>query len=221
MWGSKFNKWKNSGEIFGVTVYLLYICTLDMKEFFKVLRRFVPPYKKYLVLTVLFNILSAILNIFSFAAIIPILNILFKTEDSLRQVEYMPVTMDNLKEAVGNNLNYYMQEWILDIGPTMTLLCIGLFPGLCHVPENRCLLPVVGHHYPHPNGRGARHPQPTLPENHRAAAGILLRGAQGRHHCPHERRRAGDREQYHVVARHAVQEPHSDYRLRCCSSRGS
>ena len=98
-----------------------------MKEFFTVLRRFVPPYKKYLVLTVLFNILSAILNIFSFAAIIPILNILFKTEDSLRQVEYMPVTMDNLKEAVGNNLNYYMQEWILDIGPTMTLLCIGLF----------------------------------------------------------------------------------------------
>ena len=86
-----------------------------------------PPYKKYLVLTVLFNILSAILNIFSFAAIIPILNILFKTEDSLRQVEYMPVTMDNLKEAVGNNLNYYMQEWILEIGPTMTLLCIGLF----------------------------------------------------------------------------------------------
>ena len=98
-----------------------------MKEFFKVLRRFVPPYKKYLVLTVLFNILSAILNIFSFAAIIPILNILFKTEDSLRQVEYMPVTMDNLKEAVGNNLNYHMQEWILEIGPTMTLLCIGLF----------------------------------------------------------------------------------------------
>ena len=98
-----------------------------MKEFFKVLRRFVPPYKKYLVLTVLFNILSAILNIFSFAAIIPILNILFKTEDSLKQVEHMPVTLDNLKEAVGNNLNYHMQEWILDIGPTMTLLCIGLF----------------------------------------------------------------------------------------------
>ncbi|MBR3496703.1 MAG: ABC transporter ATP-binding protein [Prevotella sp.] len=98
-----------------------------MKEFFKVLRRFVPPYKKYLVLTVLFNILSAILNIFSFAAIIPILNILFKTEDSLKQVEYMPVTLDNLKEAVGNNLNYHMQEWILEIGPTMTLLCIGLF----------------------------------------------------------------------------------------------
>ena len=47
-----------------------------MKEFIQVLKRFVPPYKKYLVLTVLFNILSALLNIFSFMAIIPILNIL-------------------------------------------------------------------------------------------------------------------------------------------------
>ena len=83
-----------------------------MKEFFKVLRRFVPPYKKYLVLTVLFNILSAVLNIFSFAAIIPILNILFKTEESLREVEYMPITLGNLKEALMNDMNYYMQEFI-------------------------------------------------------------------------------------------------------------
>ena len=98
-----------------------------MKEFFKVLRRFVPPYRKYLVLTVLFNILSAVLNIFSFAAIIPILNILFKTEESLRQVEYMPITFGNLKESLMNNMNYYMQEFILDWGATTTLLVIGLF----------------------------------------------------------------------------------------------
>ena len=98
-----------------------------MKEFFKVLRRVVPPYKKYLVLTVLFNILSAVLNIFSFAAIIPILNILFRTEESLRQVEYMPITMGNLKEALMNNMNYYMQELILEWGATTTLLVIGLF----------------------------------------------------------------------------------------------
>ena len=50
-----------------------------MKEFLNVLRRFVPPYKKYLVLSVVFNILSAVLNIFSFAALIPILQILFQT----------------------------------------------------------------------------------------------------------------------------------------------
>ena len=98
-----------------------------MKEFFKVLRRFVPPYKKYLVLTVLFNILSAVLNIFSFAAIIPILNILFKTEERLREVEYMPMTLGNLKESLMNNMNFYMQDFILYWGATKTLLVIGLF----------------------------------------------------------------------------------------------
>lgn len=50
-----------------------------MKEFLQVLRRFVPPYKKYLALSVIFNILSAVLNIFSFMTIMPILQILFKT----------------------------------------------------------------------------------------------------------------------------------------------
>ena len=53
-----------------------------MKEFLQVLRRFVPPYKKYLALSVVFNILSAVLNIFSFAALIPILQILFQTGDT-------------------------------------------------------------------------------------------------------------------------------------------
>jgi subfamily B ATP-binding cassette protein MsbA len=57
-----------------------------MKEFLQVLRRFVPPYKKYLVLSIVFNILSAILNIFSFMTLIPILQILFKTSDVHTQV---------------------------------------------------------------------------------------------------------------------------------------
>ena len=61
-----------------------------MKEFIQVLKRFIPPYKKYLVLTVLFNILSALLNIFSFMAIIPILNILFQTEGSMEPVAWIP-----------------------------------------------------------------------------------------------------------------------------------
>ena len=60
-----------------------------MKEFLIVLRRFVPPYKKYLVLSIVFNILSAVLNIFSFAAIIPILQILFKTEDAVHATHFM------------------------------------------------------------------------------------------------------------------------------------
>ena len=55
-----------------------------MREFLNVLRRFVPPYKKYLVASVVFNILSVILNVFSFAALIPILQIIFKTGDAKR-----------------------------------------------------------------------------------------------------------------------------------------
>ena len=53
-----------------------------MKDFIQVLRRFVPPYKKYLILHVVFNILSAILNIFSFMLLVPILQILFKMQEA-------------------------------------------------------------------------------------------------------------------------------------------
>ena len=52
-----------------------------MKDFLRILRRFVPPSKKFMVWNVIFNVLSAILNLFSFALIIPILNILFKISD--------------------------------------------------------------------------------------------------------------------------------------------
>lgn len=98
-----------------------------MKEFLRVLKRFVPPYKKYLFLSILFNILSAVLNIFSFAAIIPILNILFKTEDSLRQVEFMPWDSSNLQAVATNNMNYYMQNMIIEVGPVNTMMLVGLF----------------------------------------------------------------------------------------------
>ena len=98
-----------------------------MKEFIQVLRRFVPPYKKYLVWSVVFNILSAILNIFSFMAIIPILQILFQTDGSQAPQELMTITWDNLQEAFSNNANYYIGALIADIGPTTTLLVIGLF----------------------------------------------------------------------------------------------
>ncbi len=98
-----------------------------MKEFFQILRRFVPPYKKYLVLTVVFNILSAILNIFSFAAIIPILQIIFKTEKAVTASHLMEWDWDNIKEVASNNVNYYINWLIGDIGPTTTLLVLGLF----------------------------------------------------------------------------------------------
>ena len=100
-----------------------------MKEFIAVLRRFVPPYKRYLVWSVVFNILSAVLNIFSFMAIIPILQILFQTEipPTEGQGHPIPITWDNLQEAFTNNANYYIGQLIESIGPTTTLLVIGVF----------------------------------------------------------------------------------------------
>jgi subfamily B ATP-binding cassette protein MsbA len=101
-----------------------------MKEFLQILRRFIPPYKKYLALTVVFNILSAVLNIFSFAALIPILQILFRTEGAGTATELMPWSLDNLKEVLANNADYYVTQLIANVGATTTLLLIGLFLAL-------------------------------------------------------------------------------------------
>ncbi|WP_448908369.1 ABC transporter ATP-binding protein [Hoylesella shahii] len=101
-----------------------------MKEFLRVLRRFVPPYKKYLILSVVFNVLSAILNIFSFATIIPILNILFETNESAKPVSYIAwssiTSIGQLVDVVTNNLNYYVQQMIVSWGATNTLLAVGM-----------------------------------------------------------------------------------------------
>ena len=91
------------------------------------MRRFVPPYKKYLALTVVFNILSAILNIFSFMAIIPILQILFKTQDANVPEKLMQWGSGDMKEVLMNNIDYYIYQMIGSMGATTTLLVIGLF----------------------------------------------------------------------------------------------
>lgn len=100
-----------------------------MKEFLQILRRFVPPYKKYLVWSVVFNILSAILNIFSFAALIPLLQILFKVDTGAKATQVMALSDGSLKDVLANNANYYTQLFISDCGPTTTLLIIGLIMG--------------------------------------------------------------------------------------------
>ena len=98
-----------------------------MKEFLSVLRRFVPPYKKYLIASVVFNILSVILNVFSFAALIPILQIIFKTGDGETATTLMAWDWSNAQDVLMNNMNYYVNELIADLGPTTTLLIIGMF----------------------------------------------------------------------------------------------
>lgn len=98
-----------------------------MKEFLQVLRRFVPPYKKYLALSVIFNILSAVLNVFSFMAIMPILQILFKTGEATMATSLMEWDWSHAKEVFTNNAGYYVGKMIGDYGSTTTLLIIGLF----------------------------------------------------------------------------------------------
>ena len=101
-----------------------------MREFINVLRRFIPPYKKYLVLSIVFNILSAVLNIFSFAALIPILQILFQTSDAETATAYMAWDWTNIQAVLMNNMNYYVNGLIAEWGQTTTLLFIGLFLGV-------------------------------------------------------------------------------------------
>ena len=100
-----------------------------MKEFLQILRRFVPPYKKYLVWSVTFNILSALLNIFSFAALIPLLQILFKVNTGAKATHVMALSDGSLKDVLANNADYYTQMFIADWGATTTLLIIGLIMG--------------------------------------------------------------------------------------------
>jgi subfamily B ATP-binding cassette protein MsbA len=109
------------------SIKALYLQT--MKEFLQVLRRFVPPYKKYLALSIVFNILSAILNIFSFAALIPILQILFQVDGGIRANDYMSWNGDlgSIKEVATNNMYYYIQEFIVEYSASTALLVIGLF----------------------------------------------------------------------------------------------
>lgn len=104
-----------------------------MKDFLRILRRFVPPYKRYLVGNILFNILSAILNLFSFALIIPILQILFKIDEGV--YTYMPVIVDwanwdsvkALPEIWKNNFFWFVSDLIEREGGSFTLIILGVF----------------------------------------------------------------------------------------------
>ncbi len=94
-----------------------------MNGFFYILKRFVPPYKKYLILNIFFNILAAFLTLFSFAVIIPILEMLFQIKEAT--YHYMPLGSASLKDVVFNNFYYYTQEAIQAYGPSATLALLA------------------------------------------------------------------------------------------------
>ena len=100
-----------------------------MKEIIRVLRRFVPPYRKFLVLSIFFNMLSAVFTLVSFSAIGPILKMLFKVQEDT-VFDYVDIRMDSIqsvKEAVLNNVNYYLSQQIQQSGTEYVLFLVGMY----------------------------------------------------------------------------------------------
>jgi len=99
-----------------------------MKELLQFLKRFVRPYRKYLVGSVVFNLVSAFLNVISFALIVPILEILFKINETV--YEYIPIdggmTVDEMGHALSNNFFYEVTRFIGSYGESVTLLILGI-----------------------------------------------------------------------------------------------
>ena len=118
-----------------------------MKSFWRVLKRFAAPYKKYLAGSVILNLLSAVFNIFSFALLIPILNILFKMDSTV--YEFMPWDGVPDKEQLMNNFYYSVSQIIERFGGSTALLLLGLiFAGMtvlktsCYFASSAVMVPL-------------------------------------------------------------------------------
>jgi len=100
-----------------------------MFKFVTLLKRFIPPYKKYVLLSLLFNLLTLIFSLFSFAAVIPVLRLLFKIETAMNVYQAWSWN-DGFKEIISgvkNNFLYYIQHFIGSVGPSSALLYLGAF----------------------------------------------------------------------------------------------
>ncbi len=97
-----------------------------MSDFFKLMRRFVPPYKKYLILSIIFNILAAVLTLFSFAVIMPILEMLFQVKEATYgYISLSGVKADDIVNVLVNNFYYFTQEAIGSWGASATLAALA------------------------------------------------------------------------------------------------
>ncbi|NLO71794.1 MAG: ABC transporter ATP-binding protein [Porphyromonadaceae bacterium] len=100
-----------------------------MFDFITLIKRFIPPYKKYVFLSLLANLLSTLFSLFSFASLIPILQILFGVSKS--NTVYEPWSwndgIQNIFNAIKNNVSYWIEMTILQQGAANTLIYIALF----------------------------------------------------------------------------------------------
>ncbi len=98
-----------------------------MKEFFKIMRLYVAPYKAYLTGSLFFHLLSAVLNVFSFASLIPMLNLLFKLDTTRYEFIAWDDATVGFKDALVNNMYFYTQGIMDAYGASNALLLIGSF----------------------------------------------------------------------------------------------
>jgi putative transport ATP-binding protein len=120
-----------------------------MKEFFQLMRRFVPPYKKYVIWALILNLFSAILNIFSFSLIAPILQILFKVDKDVYEFIPWDTASISTKDLLINNFYYYVSDMIQINGASFTLMLLGLFlvvmtffKTFCYFASSAVMIPL-------------------------------------------------------------------------------
>lgn len=115
----------------------------NMKEFFRMLRQYVKPYKGYMAGSLIFNLLSAVLNVFSFISIIPMLQLLFGIDQN--KYEFIPWSDAgmSMKDIVVNNMYWYTTELMDQYGAASTLLVIGVFLVIATFLKTACYFASV------------------------------------------------------------------------------
>ncbi len=119
-----------------------------MKDFLKMMRQYATPYKGYLVGSVVLNILSAVFNIFSFAILVPLLNILFKVDNTV--YSFIPWDSEvSFKDKVIGNFYFYVSDFAGTHGAVTTLFLLAgvmiLFTALktsCYFGSNAVMIPI-------------------------------------------------------------------------------
>ena len=118
-----------------------------LKSFFRLIKRYLPPYRGYLVWNLVLNVLAQVLNVFSFALLIPILQTLFKVSQQV--YTFMPWDSGNIIDAAKNNFYYYMNVlidsrgalWVL-IMSGLLLIVMTLLKTACYFGSSATLIPL-------------------------------------------------------------------------------
>ena len=118
-----------------------------IKQFLSLIRRFIPPYRKFLISNLVLNFLAQILNVFSFTLLIPILQILFQVSDAT--YEHMTWADGNVADVIKNNFYYYMNHFIETRGALWVLIASGVvlivmtfLKTACYFGSSATLIPL-------------------------------------------------------------------------------